>query len=99
MLSSQTPSQLHRSPARAMMLVYEPRCLDADKNPCFLQNQIEYVLENVPSQRQMMMFSATIPPHIRTLVDAYTDDPEMVDITKDASPESVVHKVKSETNM
>ena len=61
----------------------------------FLQDQIEDVLEGVPSERQMMLFSATIPKHIRSLVDAYMPDAEVVDITEHESvtPASIRHVV------
>ena len=61
-----------------------------------LKEQIEDVLEGCPEERQMMMFSATIPKHIRSLTEAYMRDPEVVDITKDqkfAGSQSVQHKV------
>ena len=69
-------------------------CLDLKTK--LLKEQIEDVLEGCPEERQMMMFSATIPKHIRSLTEAYMRDPEIVDITKDqktAGSLSVQHKV------
>lgn len=39
---------------------------------------IEYILEAVPAERQIALFSATVPPRIRTLAKTYLRDPETI---------------------
>ncbi|MDX1501758.1 MAG: DEAD/DEAH box helicase [Thermoanaerobaculia bacterium] len=42
--------------------------------------QIHRVLEQVPEDRQMLVFSATLPPPIQRLVDRFLSDPVTVDL-------------------
>ncbi|CAM1332034.1 Uncharacterised protein PB.1513, partial [Pycnogonum litorale] len=73
-------------------------CLDeADEllNPNF-KDQIENVLSNSPSEKQMLLFSATMPSDFINVIKKYVPNPEYVDITsgqKYKSPESIKHQV------
>ncbi|HEY3110448.1 MAG TPA: DEAD/DEAH box helicase [Chloroflexota bacterium] len=42
---------------------------------------IEWILEEVPTERQTALFSATIPPRIRALAKKYMRDPELIQIS------------------
>lgn len=47
---------------------------------------VEEILQNVPAKRQTLMFSATMPPWIRKLMQKYLKDPVIVDLVSDAYP-------------
>ncbi len=42
---------------------------------------IELILQNTPKQRQTVMFSATMPPRIKSIADRYQQDPVLVKIS------------------
>jgi ATP-dependent RNA helicase DDX21 len=44
------------------------------------EQDVETILENVPTQRQTMLFSATVPKWVRKLVKQYLNDPVDVDL-------------------
>jgi ATP-dependent RNA helicase DeaD len=46
---------------------------------------VEWVMERLPAQRQVVLFSATMPSPIRRLAQKYLRDPAEVTITPDAS--------------
>ena len=61
-----------------------------------LQEQIQSVLETAPDGRQVMLFSATMPPHIKAITRQYMHDAVTIDITANQrykAPESVKHLV------
>lgn len=43
-------------------------------------DDINSILENVPSERQTLLFSATMPPAIRKIAETFMRDPEIVKI-------------------
>ncbi len=45
---------------------------------------IEFILEAVPEERQTALFSATIPPRIAALARRYLKDPERITISRDS---------------
>lgn len=45
--------------------------------------QLKEILQDIPTSRQTMMFSATMPNAIRTLANVFMRDPERVDIRPD----------------
>ena len=58
--------------------------------------QIEDVLRNSPPEKQMMLFSATMPRQIRSVVNRYMKDPQEIDITENQAglgSKAVEHKV------
>ncbi len=46
------------------------------------REDIEYILEDIPENRQFLLFSATLPQEIMQLAKRYQNDPEIVKITK-----------------
>ena len=55
---------------------------------------IKRILSLVPKERQTLMFSATMPPPIRSLAHNILSDPKSVEVARVSSPaESVEHKV------
>jgi ATP-dependent RNA helicase DeaD len=42
---------------------------------------VEWILEEVPTERQTALFSATMPPRIRALAKRYLRDPELVQVS------------------
>ena len=44
------------------------------------RDDIENILESVPSQRQVVRFSATVPPPIRKIIERFTNEPVTVRI-------------------
>ena len=44
------------------------------------RDDIEKILESVPSQRQVVLFSATVPPPIRKIIERFTNEPVTVRI-------------------
>lgn len=46
------------------------------------REDIEYILEDIPDDRQFLLFSATLPQEIMQLAKRYQNDPEIVKITK-----------------
>ena len=59
------------------------------------RDQIEDMLETVPEEKQMMLFSATMPPDVRHLTRMYMNDPVTVDLspTGNRVPKSIEHLV------
>ena len=44
------------------------------------EKDVETILENVPQQRQTMLFSATVPKWVKKLVKSYLNDPVNIDL-------------------
>jgi len=44
------------------------------------REDIEVILQQMPAERQNLLFSATIPPHIQTLAGQFMNNPEMIHI-------------------
>ncbi len=61
------------------------------------REQIEDVLYGTPKDKQMMLFSATLPPDIRYLISEHMSDPVIVDLVKNKGivPSSITHQVMS----
>lgn len=47
---------------------------------------VEKIIQNCPEQRQTLFFSATMPPHVRNLVDTYMYEPVEVSAEKEVDP-------------
>jgi ATP-dependent RNA helicase DeaD len=53
-------------------------------------DDINSILENVPSERQTLLFSATMPPAIRKIAETFMRDPEIVKIkTKELTVDNI----------
>eukprot|EP00887_Chlorella_sp_A99_P007182 scaffold2.g7182.t1 len=48
------------------------------------EKDVETILNNVPTERQTMLFSATVPKWVKKLVKTYLNDPVTVDLVGDA---------------
>ena len=46
------------------------------------REDIEYILEDIPYERQFLLFSATLPQEILQLAQSYQTNPEIVKVTK-----------------
>lgn len=46
------------------------------------REDIEYILEDIPYERQFLLFSATLPPEILQLAKRYQSNPEIVKVTQ-----------------
>lgn len=44
------------------------------------EKDVETILENVPQERQTMLFSATLPRWVKKLVKQYLNNPENIDL-------------------
>lgn len=49
--------------------------------------QIKLILQSVPSERQTMLFSATMPSEIRAIVDQYMKEPQRIEVDSSANGE------------
>lgn len=54
-------------------------------------DDVEWVLEQVPADRQTALFSATMPPQIRKIADKFLDDPKTIKI---AAKTSTAEKIR-----
>lgn len=61
-------------------------------------DDIESILKQVPSEgRQMMLFSATMPPEIRKLAQRYMNEPKSVAVSRDELTVPLIEQVFYET--
>ncbi len=47
------------------------------------KEEIETILQDTPSERQTVLFSATIPPVIKALTKQFQNDPQLIEINRD----------------
>ena len=55
-------------------------------------DDVEWILEHTPAQRQIALFSATMPPAIRRIADNYLSDPTIVKITSKTATASTIRQ-------
>ena len=56
------------------------------------QEDIDYILENTPSERKTWLFSATMPPEVRSIARNYMHDPHELTVgKKNAGAENIEH--------
>ncbi len=55
-------------------------------------DDVEWILEHTPSQRQIALFSATMPPAIRRIAENYLSDPTIVKITSKTATASTIRQ-------
>ena len=66
---------LNLSAVKMVVLDEADRMLDMG-----FRDDIEKILESVPTERQIVLFSATVPPPIRKIIERFTNDPVTVRI-------------------
>ncbi|MEO2036213.1 MAG: DEAD/DEAH box helicase, partial [Planctomycetaceae bacterium] len=79
-----TPGRVIDHIKRGTLDLSELRCLVLDEademlNMGFLDD-VRFVLEKIPSERQIALFSATLPAPIRTIAEQYLDNPARITI-------------------
>jgi len=55
-------------------------------------DDVEWILEKTPAQRQIALFSATMPPQIRRIATTYLNNPEHVTIKSTTSTASTIRQ-------
>jgi len=55
-------------------------------------DDVKWVLEQLPEQRQIALFSATMPPVIRKIAQSYLKDPKQVTIKVKTATASTIHQ-------
>ena len=89
-----TPGRVIDHIKRGTLDLSELKCLVLDEademlNMGFLDD-VKYVLEQSPDGRQIALFSATLPPPIRTIAQQYLNDPARITIqTKTMTADSI----------
>jgi len=56
------------------------------------QEDVEWILERAPEKRQMALFSATLPPAIRTIAKKFMHDPHEVTIATRTTTAATIHQ-------
>lgn len=79
-----TPGRVIDHIKRGTLDLSELKCLVLDEademlNMGFLDD-VKFVLEQTPEKRQVALFSATLPPQIRTIAHKYLNDPALITI-------------------
>lgn len=83
-----TPGRVLDHIKRGTLSLDSIRCLVLDEademlNMGFLED-VEFVLENTPAEKQIALFSATMPPQIRSIANQHLKDPTTVTIGRKA---------------
>jgi superfamily II DNA/RNA helicase len=55
---------------------------------------IEFICDKLPTPRQTMLFSATMPPVIKKLADKFLDNPKMIEVSRAASTNENIAQFK-----
>jgi ATP-dependent RNA helicase DeaD len=81
-----TPGRLIDHLNRGTLRLEELQCLVLDEADEMLnmgfQEEMEQILQQTPSQKQVALFSATMPPAIRAIADSQLNDPVSVTVQK-----------------
>ena len=79
-----TPGRVMDHMRRGTLKLEQLKCLVLDEADEMLRmgfiEDVEWVLEQLPEQRQIALFSATMPPEIRKISKNYLNDPEQITI-------------------
>jgi len=60
-------------------------------------NEVEDIIRETPASRQTMLFSATMPPEIRTLAKKHMREPEYIQVEKTQGPAETVKQIAIHT--
>jgi superfamily II DNA/RNA helicase len=89
-----TPGRLLDLYGRGKILLSDARILVIDEADRMLDMgfipDVERIVGLLPEPRQTLFFSATMPPEIRRLADAFLRDPKEISVTPPASPAATV---------
>ena len=79
-----TPGRVMDHMRRGTLKLEQLKCLVLDEADEMLRmgfiEDVEWVLEQLPEQRQIALFSATMPPEIRKISKNYLNEPEQITI-------------------
>ena len=89
-----TPGRVMDHMRRGTLKLDKLKCLVLDEADEMLRmgfiDDVEWVLEQLPEQRQIALFSATMPPEIRKISKNYLNDPEQITIkTKNITADTI----------
>ncbi len=91
-----TPGRVMDHMRRETLALTDLSCLVLDEADEMLQmgfiEDVEWVLERTPPQRQVALFSATIPGAIRKIARKHLRKPEEVNIKTRATPAETIHQ-------
>lgn len=100
-----TPARLLEHLDRGTVRLYHIRTSVLDHADMMLdmgfQDEVESILDQIPSGRQMLMFSATMPTKVMSLASEYLKDPVSIDVQpiEDAPVVERKEDVRSETDV
>ena len=91
-----TPGRVMDHIRQGTLNTSELRCLVLDEADEMLRmgfiDDVEWVLEQLPSNRQMVLFSATMPSEIRRLSKKYLNSPAEITIKANAQKEKLINQ-------
>jgi len=93
-----TPGRINDHLARGTLRLHETRFLVLDETDRMLDmgfsEALKKIVQHLPKERQTFMFSATMPPSIKTLSLTYLTNPQHISVGSTTEP---VLKIKQET--
>ncbi|AGK54201.1 ATP-dependent RNA helicase [Bacillus sp. 1NLA3E] len=96
-----TPGRLLDHIRRGTVNLSEISSLVLDEADQMLQigflNEVEEIIDQTPASRQTMLFSATMPPEIRTLARKHMREPKYIQVEKTQGPAQTVNQLAIHT--